>query len=311
MDLVRASEALERARDAATWAAWGGALPLGAYLALVERLRNHPWPRRSMATWVLRDGAGTPVASCQAYRMDSRHRGTPGHAYGLGSVFTDPPHRGRGFATLLLDRLAERLALEDPSAQACLLFAEDGTSPYLGAGFRERAARSRSFVSRPGDPAAVVDGLIPEEDLPAAATELSWPEGPFSLRASPAQVDWQVERERILLEVAGRPAPPTRGARAGRGLALWTADPHSGALAFLAFQAEVAAEAEALVEAARRTAAACALSRALLWDRAEALLPEDDPGPGNAIPGLRPLLRPLVQALGAADWARIPGALRI
>ncbi len=311
MDLVRAPEALAREREVATWTAWGGALPLETYLTLVRRLRNHPWPRESMATWVLRDEAGGALASCQAYRMDSRHRGVPGHAYGLGSVFTDPAHRRRGFAAALLDRLADRLVREDPAAQACFLFAEAGLSSYHRAGFRERPLRPRAFPAWPGDPAEAVDVLVGEGELPSVAAEIPWPGGPFALRASPALWDWQVERERILLDVTGLPGPPTRGARAGRGLALWSVDPHHRSLGLLGFHPTDAAEAEALLEAARRTAAACGLPRVLLWDGSEAPLPEAGPSPGDPLPALRPMLRPLTRGLETGDWSRIPGVLRI
>ncbi len=169
MRLVQATEAMAGERDRATWATWGGPLALQAYLAHVLRLRNHAWSQAAMTTWILGSDEGAPLASCQAYRMASRHAATPGHTYGLGSVFTEPAQRGRGLAS-----------------------------------------------HHTGDPGQGVDALVAEGDLAATVAEFSWPEGTFAIRPSGAQLDWQLERERILLDVLGRPGPPVRGARAGR-----------------------------------------------------------------------------------------------
>ncbi len=307
MDLVLATEALERERDEATWTAWGGALPLGDYLARLHRFRNHPWPREAMATWVLVDPEGVAVASCQAYRTASRLRGVPGQAYGLGSVFVDPAQRGQGLASHLLAHLTARLTAEDPTAQACFLFAEAGASAYRRAGFQDRPTGSLAFSARPGDAASVADGLIHETELPSAAAALAWPGGPFALHPSPAQLDWHRERECILLGVTGGAPPPLRGARAGQGLALWVADPTRQALTFLCFQAHTAAEASALLETARRTAAACGLPRVLLWDATEAPAPLRAEGTALA-DALHPMLHPLTGAFQAADWATVTGA---
>ncbi|MDE3032970.1 MAG: GNAT family N-acetyltransferase [Acidobacteriota bacterium] len=310
MDLLLATEAQACARDAATWAAWGGALSPGDYLALLLRLRKHPWPREAMTTWLLVDPKGETVASCQAYRTACRLRGVPGNAYGLGSVFVDPAQRGQGLASQLLERLAARLTAEDPAAQACFLFAEAGATAYMQAGFQDRPTASLAFSSRPGDASSVADGLILETELPGDEAALAWPAGPFALHPSPAQLDWHLERERILLGVTGGMPPPLRGARAGRGLALWAVDPTRQALTFLCFQAPSPAEASTLLEAARRTADACGLSQVLLWDAGEA--PPSLQAEGTALNGaLRPMLRPLTGAFQAADWTTVTGATRI
>jgi hypothetical protein len=161
-----------------------------------------------------------------------------------------------------------------------------------------------------------VDALLGDGDLATALADPPWPEGPFALRPGAAPFDWQVERERILFEVLRHPGPPVRGARAGRGLALWAGDPHRRGLALLLFQAAEPGEAAALLEAARRTALACALPRVLLWDGPEQdpwhLLPTSLSGEIEAPPGgVLPMLRPLVPGLRAEDWSRVSEGLRI
>ena len=310
MDLLLATEAQACARDAATWTAWGGVLPPGDYLALLLRLRKHPWPREAMTTWLLVDPGGEAVASCQAYRTASRLGGVSGHAYGLGSVFVDPAQRGQGLASHLLEHLAARLTTTDPAAQACFLFAEAGASAYRRAGFQDRPTTSLAFSAQPGDASSVADGLIHETELPGTAAALAWPAGPFTLHPSPAQLEWHLERERILLGVTGGTPPPLRGARAGQGLALWVADPTHQALTFLCFQAHSPTEASALLETARRIADACGLPRVLLWDASEA--PASLRAEGTALArALRPMLRPLTGAFQATDWTTVPGATRI
>lgn len=310
MELVRATAAQERERDAATWPEWGGPLPLPAYLALVQRLRNHPWPRASMTTWILQEDTGLPLASCQAYSLDSSLKGTPGRAYGIGSVFVVPALRGRGLASILLDHLAARASETDPGTQAFFLHAAAGASAYRRAGFQDRPLVSLSFPVLPGDPVAPVDVILQDEDLAAALRSLPAPSGDFSIRPSEALLSWQVERERILLGLAGLAPPPLRGARAGSGLALWSVDPLLDALVPLIFRPGTWPEGAALLECARRTAARCGCARVLLLDAREA------PGPlGGAAQAqrevFRPMLRPLAQGLQADAWSPVQGACRI
>lgn len=320
MRLVLATPSQEHTRDQATWTTWGGPLALEAYLALVQRLRNHAWSRATLTTWLLRSDEGETLASCQAYRMASRFGASPGHAYGLGSVFTEPAQRGRGLATVLLNGLAERLAEMDPQAQACFLFAEAGATPYLRAGFQERPVRTLAFPARTGEPGQGVDSLLSTQlsgdDLAGVLADPPWPEGAFAIRPSGLQLDWQCERERILFEVLGRPGPPARGARAGQGLALWVGNPHRQGLSLLHFDATTPGEAHALIEAARRTAHASGLPRVLLWEGPEAapwhLLPTLRSGEVEAAPGgPRPMIRPLSPGIQGSDWARIQEAIRI
>ncbi len=310
MELVRATEAQERERDAATWPSWGGPLPLPAYLALVQRLRNHPWPRASMTTWLLLGDTGLPLASCQAYQLDSSLKGAPGRAYGIGSVFVAPELRGRGLASLLLGHLAARTSEADPGAQAFFLHAAAGVSAYRRAGFQNRPVVSLSFPALPGDPAVPVDAPLQDEDLGAALRSLPALPGNFSIRPSEALLSWQVERERILLGLAGQAPPPLRGAQAGTGLALWSVDPLLDALVLLVFRPGSTPDGAALLECARRAAAVCGRAQVLLLDAREA--PGPLGGAAQARPGVfHPMLRPLAPGLQADGWSPVQGACRI
>jgi hypothetical protein len=88
------------------------------------------------------------------------------------------------------------------------------------------------------------------------------------------------------------------------------ADPIHQSLIFLCFQAHTAREASSLLEAARRTAAACGLPQVLLWDASEAPASLQAEGFASAH-DLRPMLRPLSDAVLALDWSPVIGASRI
>ena len=308
--LVEATPDMSRARDRATFEAWGGGLSLEDYLELEGRLRGHAWAREAAASWQLRAGADDVLCSCETYRMDSRCGASLGHSYGIASVYTEPGRRRRGHVSALLARLAEHLVRIDPRAQAMVLFSDVALETYGKSGFAARPALQLAFPALEGDPGAGVDATVREDELPRLLADLPLPAGAFAIRPSAAQIDWQLERERCAAGMAGLPRAPGCGARLGAAAILWTADHRYGELKILLLQAPRRAEAEALVLSARRAAGAAGLRRAVLWCG-----PGDPPWPGavaeDRLERLEavPMLRPLDPRVRAGDWDWIPRAL--
>ena len=310
MMLVEATPELSLERDRATHETWGGGLPVEAYQALEARLRGHPWPRASLALWLLRGADGEVLSSCETYRMTSRLRGVPGHSYGVATVYTEPDRRRRGHVRELLERLAAHLARAYPDAQSMVLFSDVPLAVYRGAGFFPRPALDLVWDPLPGDPRDGVDGLLEDDGAGPALDGLPFAQGPFAIRPSAAQIDWHLERERIFALLQGRSRPPGCGARLGPGLALWAAEYRTGQLMVLLLHAPGPGQAEALIASARRAAQAAGLARVTLWKT-----PGDPPWPGSRLEDRLarldsvPMIRPLDPRLRAGDWDWIPRIL--
>ena len=311
MILTEATPEMSRARDRDTYGAWGGPLPMAAYLQLEGRLRDHAWPRAALALWLLRADDGGVLASCETYRMPSlRSDGPEGHSYGVASVYTEPHKRRRGYVTELLTRLAGHLASQDPRAHAMFLFSDVALRVYQRSGFVARPALNLAFAAMPGDPGQGVDELLPEQGAARALAAMAPPGGAFTILPDAAQIDWHLERERILSAVMGRCRPSACGARLGGATALWAAEDRTGQLMVLLLNAAGQGEAEALLACARRTAHAAGLTRAVLWRT-----PGDGPWPEAQAEDRAerldsvPMIRPLDARIRAADWEWIPRVL--
>lgn len=306
MQLIQADRSQAAARDRATYAAWGPPFTLPEYLAAEARLRDHPWGRACSAQWQLRSEAGEVLCSCETYRMPSRVGTGAGHTYGVATVFTEAHLRGRGYAGDLLGRVGDALASADPAAQALVLFSDVAPELYARLGYVARPALDLVFEPLDGPPGAGVERLLDRAGAAAALAALPAPPGAFAVRPVPDQLDWHLERERVLCALNGRPQLPAWGAAAGDGLVLWTADPGHDRLLVLLLHAPEGAG--ALVAAARRAAAAAGLGRVVLW------------GDPAQVPGARvedraprrdaiPMIRPLDPRLAPGAWTWIPRIL--
>jgi GNAT superfamily N-acetyltransferase len=286
MHLLLATGAQKTERDAVTYVEWGPPLTREGYAVREHRLRAHPWARAGMQTWLLCDEAGSVLASCETFRTRSVLRAgeeapVPGDSFAIASVFTEERLRGRGYATRMMDLLVQELQ-RAPGAQAALLFSDVGPALYGRSGYREVPAWNWTLAPGPGEPGALVDGLLRETDLDRALARTPEPRRPFSLWPTAAQVDWHLERERIYSEQLGRPRPEVCGATVGDSTALWAMVGRSGVLVVLWLDARSAQDAAALLGAAQRVAHRAGLSRVEVWEE----------------PGTAPWL------------ARVPGATR-
>lgn len=313
MQLVQVDLERARRRDFDTFAAWGPPFGLEAYVAAEGRLRDHPWGRDRSAQWQLCSDTGEVLCSCETYRMACRlEAGGPveGHAYGVATVFTDARLRGRGYAGALLDRVAEAVAATDPRAQALVLFSDVDPEIYARMGYVARPALERVFDPLDGAPGGGVDRLLDEAGARAALAAAPVPPGGFVIRPEPAQLDWHLERERLICAPYGRPRPDTRGAAAGAGCILWCADPGRDRLLVLALHAPEPEAAAALLASARRAARSAGLGRVALWGD-----PAEGPDLGGRVEDRTPrrdavpMIRPLDPRVAPDAWTWIPRIL--
>lgn len=315
MELTEATEEEKVARDRLLHAPWGAPLSLDAWLRRERRLRAHPWSRAGMRTWFLRGEGGEVLSSCETFAMTSTASSEAGTTWGVASVFTEDRLRGRGHATQLLRRVHTRLSAEDRLAQAFILFSEVGAGIYERAGYAARREWDEDLVFPPSPatgPGAAE--LAPEEELSrvlACAPPL--PRRGFVVWPPAEQLDWHRERERIYAEALGRPRAPGCGARHRDGVAVWAGNLRSNRLYLLLLRAGTAEAASALIESARRAAAAAGLGAVHLW---KCPLPEGwspSSASGRLVPRDQalPMIHPLKPEVRAEDWTFIPRALWI
>jgi predicted N-acetyltransferase YhbS len=116
----------------ATHTIWHDGLERPAYSRLYAAHVAAPWGRRGLTRWALSEG-GEVLASAKIYLFEGTFDGRPIRVAGVGAVFTQPAHRGRGAARELMKRLLEKVASE--GADAALLFSEIGAEYYARLGF--------------------------------------------------------------------------------------------------------------------------------------------------------------------------------
>jgi hypothetical protein len=310
--LVLATEAQKETRDLLTAEAWSAGLNPEAYLRREQRLRALAVPRLGMRTWLVLDSEGRVLSSCETFTFASVLRpgdgDTWGQSYGVASVFTEVPLRGRGHATRMLDLLCLTLG-QERGAQAVVLYTDVGPSQYARSGFVVRPAFDwRWPVATPG---AQSDAVFFSEDA------LSWrwaarpvSSGRFVLHPTADTFDWFLERERIYCTELGRPRPKACGAAVGGSVALFYAQPKDGRLWLHWLDAEDAKSSRALVNAARIVARDAGLSEVRLWEDPDVPSPEGlEGGVREKRSGSTPMIRPLDARVQPLDWRRIPRAL--
>ncbi|MDB4967359.1 MAG: hypothetical protein JWN44_3048 [Myxococcales bacterium] len=302
MRLAVASDEEKRARDHVTHETWGGRLDVASWVEREERLRRHPWPAAAMVSWLWRDADGAVLSSCETFTMPSSVDGVRGRTWAVASVYTEVALRKRGHARRMIDALVARARSE--GAQASTLFSDVGAPIYEASGYVARPAEDLVFPPAPGAAGAGVDALLDE------TVDVDAPEEGFTVWPDKAQLDWHLERTRAYAELWKRPPMPSVGARAGEAVAMWAVDWHNERLTVLLLDAVRSHEAEALVQAARRTAGAMHLREVRLWAQPWPFPGRADLG-GDRVArvGSLPMIAPLVPSLRAEMWTQIPRAV--
>jgi GNAT superfamily N-acetyltransferase len=297
--LAAATDAQRRARDALTWPEWGQALSLAQWKAREVALRDHPWAKAGMESWLWLEGEQT-LASCETFRNAALLGEEAGEVYSVASVFTEPALRGKGYATAMLD--AVNAALEQrPRALGSVLFSDVGARIYQRSGYRAFSAREVVLPPLPGNPREGV--TVVEELLPDVSSREP---GVLRLTPTPDQFDWHLARERFYAQALGRSPAPFHAARVGRSYAAWMVSFKEGALRVLTIEPRKTEETTLLLQCCQRLASALGLASVRVWE----------PHPGfDGLPGTRterdgelPMAR-LYQGRTLVDWRQVHRAV--
>jgi GNAT superfamily N-acetyltransferase len=103
-----------------------------AYGRLDAARMKTAWGRRCQRRFALMKGVNL-LASAERYDLTGRFEGRAVRICGIGSVFTDPSHRGHGHARALLETLLDQAA--GKGAEVVLLFSQTGLEDDARYGF--------------------------------------------------------------------------------------------------------------------------------------------------------------------------------
>src|SRR5687767_10701462 len=125
--VVATGRILEQILDE-SWDIWSDGMTRRAYGQFNLAQIRTPWGATRLCRYALLDDEGQLLTSAKRYgfrvRLDDREI----EAVGIGAVYTPRPHRGRGHAPLIINRLVENAAAE--GAELAVLFSEIGTEYY-------------------------------------------------------------------------------------------------------------------------------------------------------------------------------------
>src|SRR5712692_3692139 len=123
----------------ATYEIWHEGLSRRAYARFYAAQTATPWGRAHIERQALVDG-NQVLASAKLYAFDATLDGRAVRVAGLGAIFTQPAHRGRGAARELAERMLESAAAG--GADVALLFSEIGPDYYARLGFTALPTRN-------------------------------------------------------------------------------------------------------------------------------------------------------------------------
>src|SRR5437899_310929 len=115
-----------------TYDIWHDGLSRRAYARFYTAQTSTAWGRAHLERQALVNGDEV-LASGKLYRFDATLEGRAVRVAGLGAIFTQPAHRGRGAARELVERMLESAAAR--GADLALLFSEIGPDYYSRLGF--------------------------------------------------------------------------------------------------------------------------------------------------------------------------------
>lgn len=272
-----------RLRDALAARDLGDDLDSDRYAAIQAAMWRHPLSRSALRVWLLEHDDAV-VATFDTLDVTVRVRAPDGAAAlrtgaCIASGFVAPEHRRAGHGRHLAGELSRRLAREGHA----LVYGVVETTMKV---YSEIEADTAPLLERTW-PALRRSPVLPDSQaVPAPLRDLSaWHPpplaGPFDILVTAEMLDWRLER--VALERPqdrGRPI----GAKLGDALAIWVSAPEQDALELLHLRGD-ADTLPALVDAARREAAARGLAAAITWET-PTLTPDLPPGERRPIAAL-------------------------
>src|SRR6266850_2972068 len=124
--------ALEQILDA-TYDIWNEGLSRQAYARYYRAQLKTAWGIRNLTRLALVDGPAV-LASAKLYALAAVLDHRLVRVLGIGAVFTQPAHRGRGRARDLVERIVDRASRD--GVDVALLFSEIGAEYYSRLGFQ-------------------------------------------------------------------------------------------------------------------------------------------------------------------------------
>jgi GNAT superfamily N-acetyltransferase len=184
----------------ATYEIWHEGLTRAAYGRFYAAQIATAWGRGHIRRLALVEGAEV-LASAKVYAFDATLDAKPISVLGIGAVFTQPAHRGRGAARDLMERLLESATAD--GADLALLFSEIGAGYYSRIGFQAIATTDRRLKIvesvRHGAPATMVRGGD-DRDLADIAAMGRVRAGPFRFHLNRDRdlVSFAIAKKRLL-----------------------------------------------------------------------------------------------------------------
>jgi predicted N-acetyltransferase YhbS len=229
---------LDRILDA-THEIWHEGLDRRAYGRYYAAQLATPWGRAHVSRLALIDG-GDVQASAKLYTFDATLDGWPIRVAGIGAVFTQPAHRGRGAAKELIERLLLRASAD--GADLALLFSEIGPDYYARLGFIPIATSEQRIrvieSTRHGAPATWVRGGD-DRDFPVLAAL-------GETRAEPFRFHLNRDRDLIHYAIAKKRLLAGLGPSGARELHFFVAEEGASAVAYVVISVSGRAEREAV-----------------------------------------------------------------
>lgn len=264
--LRRASEREKVARDVLCHATWAYGLSVETWCDREKRLRDVPWARDGMATWLWIDANDRVLSSCETFAMRAEvhdaHGIRGGHVYAVASVFTEQALRGRGHATQMMRALPEAVRSMDAKALGLILFSDVGTELYGRSGYVARPSLDWTWPARPSSIEEAK--LLQHGDFPTLRAR-PWPHA-WRIVPDRGQFAWHLAREQFYAEAWNRPRPRAVGMHTASGSALWVARYHVEELAILWLDAIEPDDVGTLMQAAQSIAYDTGLKLVRAWD---------------------------------------------
>jgi len=315
--LQEASEKECRERDQVTYHAWGKRLDQEQYLDLKIKLRQHPFAKKSLRSWLLsRDEI--VLASCETYCMKSHvvESSSEGVTECVGNFFVEPGFRGKGHGIELWTQILALLRREE--VQASIIFSEIGDRLYFQGGYQIMKGFLWNFTQED------FRGEFRDESRVLPEPQVEWisaaglPKilgkrdlicpGQFGLVAEHNQVDWHLCRARIYAEALSKPAIERIGASHKKSWILWAHDFLEGNLLVLWMEATTQEEGKHLIAAALQEAEGYDFKAILIWPNPSLhrVLVFGRRAPFKDIPRILPIS----PELRAKDWTTVTAVHR-
>jgi GNAT superfamily N-acetyltransferase len=182
-----------------TFDTWNEGLTRRAYAQWNTAQLRTPWGRNHLQRFALLDDAGQLMATAKRYRFRIRLDDRMGWMAGIGAVFTPHLHRGKGYASQLIEHLVETERRD--GALLAGLFSEIDPSFYERLGFASVPLDEVTVrVKRRGGAPAVLVRAGDERDLAAieAMHQVRSTSVRFALHRDRSMIHYALAKKRLL-----------------------------------------------------------------------------------------------------------------